>query len=84
MGSKAIQGHLWGQRPDDWANIQEQTSINTYHDVLDKIKIDGSVKLLDIGCGSGLFSSLAVQKGATVTGIDASLPFIERARTRVP
>ena len=84
MGSKAIQGHLWGQRPDDWANIQEQTSINTYHYVLTKIAIDSSTMLLDVGCGSGLFSSLAAEKGAIVTGIDASKPFVELARKHVP
>ena len=84
MGSQAIQGHLWGQRPDDWANIQEQTGTGGYAYVLDKIALNNSIKLLDVGCGSGLFSSLAAEKGAHVTGIDASEGMIAKAQSRVP
>jgi 2-polyprenyl-3-methyl-5-hydroxy-6-metoxy-1,4-benzoquinol methylase len=38
--------------------------------------------LLDVGCGSGTFSSLASAIGAHVTGIDASESLIEQARER--
>jgi len=84
MGSKAIQGYLWGQRPDDWANIQEPTCYSAYVYVLDKIALNSSVKLLDVGCGSGLFCSLAAEKGAAVTGIDATEALIARAKVKVP
>jgi len=84
MGSKAIQGHLWGQRSDDWASIQEPTCYSAYVYVLDKIALNRSVKLLDVGCGSGLFSSLAAEKGAAVTGIDATEAMIARAKVKVP
>jgi 2-polyprenyl-6-hydroxyphenyl methylase/3-demethylubiquinone-9 3-methyltransferase len=43
----------------------------------------GSVKgkrILDIGCGGGILSELLAQKGATVTGIDASEAGIETAK----
>jgi ubiquinone/menaquinone biosynthesis C-methylase UbiE len=83
MGSQAIQGHLWGQRPEDWANIQEETGNDGYVYVLDKLDFAGQ-KLLDIGCGSGLFSTLARQKGADVIGIDASEPLIKQAKLREP
>jgi SAM-dependent methyltransferase len=84
MGSKAIQGALWGQRPDDWASIQEETGNDGYVYVLDKIMLNSSVKLLDVGCGSGLFCSLAAAKGADITGIDATEALIARAKVRVP
>jgi SAM-dependent methyltransferase len=84
MGSKAIQGHLWGQRPDDWASIQEPTCYSAYVYALDKIVLNSSVKLLDIGCGSGLFCSLAAKKGTEVTGIDATEAMIARAKVKVP
>ena len=84
MGSQATQGALWGQRPDDWAGIQEQTGYSAYVYVLDKIALNSSVKLLDIGCGSGLFASLAAEKGANVTGVDATEALIARAEIRVP
>jgi 2-polyprenyl-6-hydroxyphenyl methylase/3-demethylubiquinone-9 3-methyltransferase len=36
--------------------------------------------MLDIGCGGGILSELLAQKGATVTGIDASTAGIETAK----
>jgi SAM-dependent methyltransferase len=81
MGSQAIQGKLWGQRPKDWADIQERTALNCYEYVLGLLNLNGT-KLLDIGCGSGLFSDLAYSKGAQVTGIDASEKLIEKAKER--
>lgn len=83
MGSQAIQGYLWGQRPEDWANIQEKTGNDGYIYVFDKLNFNGQ-KLLDIGCGSGLFSGLAQHKGADVIGIDASEPLIKQAKLREP
>lgn len=40
--------------------------------------------LLDIGCGSGELSGLAIERGATVSGIDAAAKMIAFARRAVP
>lgn len=82
MGSKAIQEQLWGKRPKDWATIQEQTANAGYHYVLDYLNLGTTDVLLDIGCGSGMFSDLAYQTGAQVTGIDATEPLIALAKER--
>lgn len=84
MGSKAIQGRLWGQRPQDWATIQEKTGKDGYFYVLDFLKLAANDKLLDVGCGSGLFSSMAHEIGAGVTGIDATEELITEAKLRAP
>jgi len=84
MGSKAIQGPLWGKNPKDWATIQEPTGNSGYTYAFNFLGIKLGDKLLDIGCGSGLFSSLAHQKGADVTGIDASEFLIAEAKERDP
>jgi len=84
MGSKAIQGPLWGKKPQDWASIQEPTGNAGYVFALNFLQIHAGDKLLDVGCGSGLFSSLAYQKGAEVTGIDASDELIAQAKQRNP
>lgn len=84
MGSQKIQGDLWGRRPEDWASIQEPTAKEGYEYVLKNISITPGTKLLDIGCGSGLFSDLATKAGAEVTAIDASEKTIERAKKRNP
>lgn len=38
--------------------------------------------VLDLGCGPGLYAQAMAAKGAAVTGVDCSLPAIERARSR--
>jgi len=84
MGSQAIQGKLWGKNPEDWAKIQEPTGMAGYTYVLGFLKNVNRLRLLDVGCGSGIFSDMANGKGAEVTGIDASDKLIEEAKLRNP
>lgn len=84
MGSRDIQGKLWGQRAEDWANIQEQTGIAGYNYVIKYLKPTVADKLLDVGCGSGLFSDLVSLTGAKVAGVDASEQLIDKATKRNP
>ncbi|MDP9076981.1 MAG: class I SAM-dependent methyltransferase [Bacteroidota bacterium] len=82
MGSAAIQGPLWGKQSENWATIQEQTGNAGYVYALNFLNLDPATQLLDVGCGSGVFSSLASATGAYVTGIDASQALIEKAQQR--
>ena len=82
-GSAAIQGNLWGARARDFTTL-EPKQIVLYESVLDNLAVGAGTRLLDVGCGPGLFLRLAAQRGATVTGIDAAAPFIEIARERLP
>jgi len=82
MGSRAIQGKLWGQQPKDWATIQEPTGNAGYTYALNHLQLKPGIKLLDVGCGTGLFGDLANKAGAEVTGIDASEALIAEAVQR--
>jgi len=84
MGSQLLQAKLWGQRPEDWANIQEATGKPGYDFALNVIDFSGGLNVLDAGCGTGYFCKMAADKGYGVTGIDATPGFIERAKQRVP
>ncbi len=84
MGSQSIQASLWGRRPGDWVSIQEATSIPVYRYVLDRLAPKLTDKLLDIGCGSGLFCSQALATGALVNGLDATPELIGQAKARTP
>ncbi len=83
-GTATAQGPLWGSRARDWADIQEGTVRPLYERVLSVVGIGGSTKLLDAGCGAGMFCVLAHERGAEVSGLDASEGLIAVARERVP
>lgn len=82
-GSGGAQGELWGARARDWADVQEHVHGPLYEAVLAKIDIGPGTRLLDVGCGSGVFCGLAAARGAAITGIDAAAALIAIAKQRV-
>jgi ubiquinone/menaquinone biosynthesis C-methylase UbiE len=84
MSEKQKQRELWGTAPSDWALYLEITFIPLYKKVISKSNIGAQTKVLDIGCGSGLFMRLAAAKDAVTTGIDVSPELLEIARQRNP
>src|SRR6186997_2005226 len=84
MSTKSIQGKLWGIAPQYWSKHFEPYFLPMYKKVLEQLKLSADTLLLDAGCGSGLFSSMAIESGAQVIGIDAAPALLEVARTRNP
>lgn len=84
MGTAKVQGQIWGTRATDWADVQESVGIPMYEAVLQKTGVRKGTEVLDIGCGSGIFCEMAAQRGARVSGLDASPSLLEIARKRVP
>jgi SAM-dependent methyltransferase len=82
-GSAARWGPLWGARPDDWAECEEQ-QVPTYEDALRRVQVEPGQLVLDIGCGVGVFLGLVADRGAQPFGLDASEALIALARARVP
>ncbi|MDX6511487.1 MAG: hypothetical protein QOE36_991 [Gaiellaceae bacterium] len=83
-GSAAVQGRLWGVRADDWATIQEKKVAPAFTAGLDALGVTAGTRLLDAGCGAGMVLRLAADRGADVSGLDASEPLLGHARRRVP
>jgi SAM-dependent methyltransferase len=82
--SATRQGDLWSARALDWATYQEVQFHPVYTEVLGRVpKIVGQ-RVLDVGCGSGLFIQRAAKHGATVTGLDAARGLVAIARRRLP
>jgi SAM-dependent methyltransferase len=77
-------GELWGVRARDWAEVQESTIHPVSLAVLDELGPWPGRSLLDLGCGAGEFARLAGDRGAVVSGLDASATLVEIARTRNP
>jgi len=84
MGTAAVQGDLWSGSPSDWAELQEPLFTPIYEAVLQAAAVGQGQKILDVGCGSGLFCQIAAKRGAQVAGIDAASKLIEIARERTP
>jgi SAM-dependent methyltransferase len=83
QGSSTRHGPLWGARARDWAENEEQ-QLPTYEEALRREPVGLGDAVLDIGCGSGVFLRLAADRGARVSGIDASEALVALARDRVP
>jgi SAM-dependent methyltransferase len=76
-------GPLWGARPADWA-INEEQHVPGYEAALEHVTIEPGQRVLDIGCGVGVFLGLVAGRGAEPHGIDASETLIAVARERLP
>jgi len=83
MQTKEVQGKLWSSAPEDWAKFLEPTFIPMYEAVLKQVKLDEEKMLLDAGCGSGLFLSMASSKGAAIHGIDAAPGLLSISKKRL-
>jgi SAM-dependent methyltransferase len=84
MGSAEVQGELWGRHPQTWAKFQESQMRPLYDATLDALEPLAGRAVLDAGCGAGLALRLAADRGAVVSGLDASAPLLEVARERTP
>jgi SAM-dependent methyltransferase len=82
-GSAAKWGPLWGARPQAWAE-DEDRQVPTYEEAIRRVRIAPDQRVLDIGCGTGVFLRLVADRGAVPFGLDASEALLEVARQRVP
>jgi len=83
-GTSALNGRLWGGRAADWAEGQEHQFQAGYAAVFAQVGLAAGQSLCDVGCGAGLAAQMAAAIGARVSGLDASGPPLEIARSRVP
>ena len=82
-GSAARWGPRWGARASAWAATEEQ-QLPTYEEAIGRLGIGTGQRVLEVGCGSGVFLRAAADRGAQVAGLDASTELLRIARERVP
>jgi SAM-dependent methyltransferase len=84
VGSSTVQGELWGKAAQDWAKLQEPHHLPVWKVMLESAKVGPGTRFFDAGCGGGGASVLAAQRGAHVSGLDASEALISIAQESVP
>jgi ubiquinone/menaquinone biosynthesis C-methylase UbiE len=77
-------GEAWGDRAADWAYLWEPYARSANVAVFDQLAVDDGTRLLDIACGSGFAAQVASERGAAVSGVDASERLVTIARARTP
>src|SRR5690242_15227532 len=84
MGSAAVQGELWGRHARTWSSEMEPQLSPVFDALVDALAPLTGQRLLDAGCGAGLLAHKAAERGAAVSGLDASDGLLAVARERVP
>jgi SAM-dependent methyltransferase len=84
MSTKEIQGRLWSTSPKNWARYFEASFLPMYKKVFEHVPVTEDTLLLDDGCGAGLFTYMATQRGAQAIGVDAAAGLLELSRERNP
>jgi SAM-dependent methyltransferase len=82
-GSAERWGPLWGARADDWA-LSELQQFPGYLEAIARVGLSPGQRVLDVGCGAGVFLHLLEECGASPFGLDASSELLALARQRVP
>jgi ubiquinone/menaquinone biosynthesis C-methylase UbiE len=66
-----------------WA-INEEQQAPTYEETLRRVALERGRRVLDVGCGTGVFLRMCADRGALVSGLDAAAEMVASARARVP
>src|ERR1700733_4947398 len=74
----------WGRKAADFATLSEPGNCREYVAMHHRLGVDAGDRLLDVACGSGLAIELALLRGASCCGVDASARLVAVARDRSP
>jgi SAM-dependent methyltransferase len=74
----------WGRRAVEFATLSEPANCREYVAMHHQLGVNGTDRLLDVACGSGLALELSRLRGASCAGIDASERLVAIARDRSP
>jgi len=74
---------MWNREAGDWARFQEDQTRDLIEQTLTALDVGAGTTVLDVGCGAGLGLALAQERGAVVSGVDASPALLELAAARL-
>jgi ubiquinone/menaquinone biosynthesis C-methylase UbiE len=76
----------WPEKYDRWFETPIGALVKKYEGELirDFVQPSKGERILDAGCGTGVFTRDFLSSGARVTGLDVSIPMLLRARVKTP
>ena len=76
----------WTDRYDSWFDTPPGRLVKQYESrlLLELLAPLAGEKILDAGCGTGIFTQGVLDSGAVVTGVDLSAPMLKKAVHRGP
>lgn len=74
----------WERAASSYVDGFARLSTQTVPSLLDQLGAREGLTLLDVGCGPGVLSAVAVARGCVVTGVDVAEPMLAIARGAVP
>lgn len=74
----------WADRYDKWFSTPVGTLVKKYEEelLLDMLAPQPDERILDVGCGTGIFTSDVLSCGAKITGVDISYPMLVQAEKK--
>jgi ubiquinone/menaquinone biosynthesis C-methylase UbiE len=75
----------WTEKYDQWFTTPTGRLVRAYESalLLELLAPSPGEHILDVGCGTGIFSEDVLATGVQVTGIDLSIPMLKRAIVRL-
>jgi ubiquinone/menaquinone biosynthesis C-methylase UbiE len=75
----------WPDQYDRWFDTPVGRLVRHYEAelLLELLNPRPGERILDVGCGTGIFTRDVLDRGALVTGIDLSVPMLTKARSRL-
>src|SRR2546426_4294398 len=74
----------WENVPQRYHEVWGNLTTQTIPALLDAVRAESGVKLLDIASGPGYVAAAAAKRGATVTGVDFSAAMVAQAQRNYP
>ena len=70
-------GRMWDEQAPTGPHVQRVVEI------VRKLLPEGSARILDVGCGAGVYSVAFAEAGYDVTGVDAAQGMLSRAKAKI-
>ena len=81
---KRFEENAWSERASTYDRVTGQVTAGVTEPLLDAAGVQAGMRVLDVGCGTGIVTAAAAGRGARVTGADLAGGMLAVARKRHP